>query len=111
MQEYERYDALGLAELVRKGAVSPEELLDAALARVSKHNPKLGAVVMSFEERARREIRAGLPGGPIHGVPFLLKDLHAQLAGQRLTYGSRLFAKFVSDTDSELVARYRRAGL
>ncbi len=111
MQEYERYDALGLAELVRKGAVSPEELLDAALARVSKHNPKLNALVMSFEERARREIRAGLPDGPFRGVPFLLKDLHAQLAGERLTYGSRLFEKFVSETDSELVARYRRAGL
>ena len=66
---------------------------------------------MSFEERARREIRAGLPDGPFRGVPFLLKDLHAQLAGERLTYGSRLFEKFVSETDSELVARYRRAGL
>ena len=111
MQEYERYDALGLAELVRKGEVSPDELLDAALARVSRHNPRLNAVVMSWEERARREIRAGLPDGPFRGVPFLLKDLHAQVAGERLTYGSRLFEKFVSDTDSELVLRYRRAGL
>jgi amidase len=111
MQEYERYDALGLAELVRKGEVSPEELLDAALARVSRHNPKLNAVVMNWEERARREIRAGLPDGPFRGVPFLLKDLHAQVAGERLTYGSRLFEKFVSDTESEIVLRYRRAGL
>jgi len=102
MKEYERYDALGLAELVRKGEVSPEELLDAALARVSTHNPKLNAVVMRFEERARREIRAGLPDGAFRGVPFLLKDLHAQVAGERLSYGSRLFEKFVSDTDSEL---------
>jgi Asp-tRNA(Asn)/Glu-tRNA(Gln) amidotransferase A subunit family amidase len=111
MREYEKYDALGLAELVRKGEVSPAELLDAALARVSARNPALNAVNMSFEARARREIAAGLPDGPLRGVPFLLKDLHAQLAGERLTFGSRLFASFVSDTDSELVARYRRAGL
>ena len=111
MREYERYDAIGLAELVRKGEVSADELLDAALARVSRHNPKLNAVVMNWEERARREIRAGLPDGPFRGVPFLLKDLHAQVAGERLTYGSRLFENFVSDTDSEIVARYRRAGL
>src|SRR5262245_41982553 len=111
MQEYERYDAIGLAELVRKGEVSPDELLDAALARVSRHNPKLNAVVMNWEERARRAIRAGLPDGPFRGVPFLLKDLHAQVAGERLTYGSRLFENFVSDSDSEIVARYERAGL
>ncbi|MFI5315847.1 MAG: amidase [Myxococcota bacterium] len=111
MREYEKYDALGLAELVRKGEVSPTDLLDAALARVSARNPELNAVNMSFEARARREIAAGLPDGPFRGVPFLLKDLHAQLAGERLTFGSRLFASFVSDTDSELVARHRRAGL
>ncbi|HKC52667.1 MAG TPA: amidase [Myxococcota bacterium] len=111
MREYEKYDALGLAELVRKGEVSPVELLDAALARVSARNPALNALCMSFEARARREIAAGLPAGPFRGVPFLLKDLHAHVAGERLTFGSRLFASFVSETDSELVARYRRAGL
>ncbi|HTO52957.1 MAG TPA: amidase [Myxococcota bacterium] len=111
MRDYEKYDALGLAELVRKGEVSPKELLDAALARVSARDPALHAVVMRFEERARRELAAGLPAGPFRGVPFLLKDLHAHLAGERLTFGSRLFANFVSDRDSELVNRYRRAGL
>src|SRR6266850_889060 len=60
MREYEKYDALGLAELVRKGEVSPVELLDAALARVSARNPALNAICMSFEARARREIAAGL---------------------------------------------------
>src|SRR5262245_61386004 len=110
MQEYEKYDALGLAELVRKGEVSPSELLDAALARVSARNPALNAVNMDWSARARREIAAGLPNGPFRGVPFLLKDLHAQVAGERITYGSRLFESFVSDTDSELVVRQRRAG-
>jgi amidase len=111
MREYESYDALGLAELVRKGEVSPKELLDAALARVSARNPGLNAVNMSFEQRARREIERGLPDGPFRGVPYLLKDLHAHVAGERLTFGSRLFRDFVSETDSESTARYRRAGL
>ena len=111
MRDYESYDALGLAELVRKGEVKPVELLDAALARVSARNGPLNAVNMQFEGRARRELDAGLPAGPFAGVPFLLKDLHAQLAGERLTFGSRLWASFVSETDSEIVNRYRRAGL
>ncbi|HTO71123.1 MAG TPA: amidase [Myxococcota bacterium] len=111
MREYESYDALGLAELVRKGDVTPAELLDAALARVSARDHELRAVNMDFEPLARRALAAGLPDGPFRGVPFLLKDLHAQVAGERLTFGSRLFANFVSDTDSELVVRYRRAGL
>src|SRR5262249_61955050 len=98
MQEYESYDALGLAELVRKGEGSPAELLDAALARVSKRNPALNAVHMLWEARARKQLRDGLPAGPLRGVPFLLKDLHAHLAGERLTFGSRLFAENVSDT-------------
>ena len=111
MRDYESYDALGLAELVRKGEVKPAELLDAALARVSVRNGPLNAVNMLFEGRARRALDAGLPAGPFTGVPFLLKDLHAQLAGERISFGSRLWASFVSETDSELVARYRRAGL
>ncbi len=111
MREYETYDGLGLAELVRKGEVSPTELLDAALARVSARNPALNAVNMNWEARARRDVAAGLPDGAFRGVPFLLKDLHAQVAGERVTYGSRLFKDFVSDADSELVIRYRRAGL
>jgi Asp-tRNA(Asn)/Glu-tRNA(Gln) amidotransferase A subunit family amidase len=111
MREYERYDALGLAELVRKGDTSPEELLDAALARVSERNPRLNAVNMVWEAEAREAIRAGLPAGPFRGVPFLLKDLHAHVAGLPLTQGSRLFAQQVSAVDSELVRRYRRAGL
>jgi Asp-tRNA(Asn)/Glu-tRNA(Gln) amidotransferase A subunit family amidase len=66
MQEYERHDALGLAELVRKGAVSPEELLDAALARVSRHNPKLNAIVMASRSargaRSARGFRTAVRG-------------------------------------------------
>jgi len=111
MKDYESYDALGLAELLRKGETSAEELLDDALSRVESRNPQLNAVNFVWADHARAAIRAGLPEGPFRGVPFLLKDLHAQVAGMRLTFGSRLFANFVSESDSEITLRYRRAGL
>jgi amidase/6-aminohexanoate-cyclic-dimer hydrolase len=109
--DYESYDALGLADLVAKGEVTPGELLDAAIERVESRNPDLNAVVYPWYEEARTALAAGLPDGPFHGVPFLLKDLYTLYAGQPISNGSRLFEGLVPDHDSELVARYRRAGL
>ena len=111
IEEYESQDALGLAAWVRAGEVSPQELLEAAVARVEARNPALNAVVIRAFEEGRKAIEAGLPDGPLRGVPWLLKDLHAAWKGVRLTNGSRFFADNVSDYDSELVSRYRRAGL
>ena len=59
--EYESYDAVGLAELVAKGEVSAEDLLDSAIARVEEHNPTLNAVVIPLYGEARAALRAGLP--------------------------------------------------
>jgi Asp-tRNA(Asn)/Glu-tRNA(Gln) amidotransferase A subunit family amidase len=109
--DYESYDALGLAELVHRGDVSAEELLEAALLRVEQRNPALNALVLPMEKQAREAIAAGLPEGPLRGVPYLLKDLHLLYSGVRTTSGSRLFKDRVADHDSELVARYKRAGL
>ncbi len=109
--EYGRYDALGLAELVRRGEVSPTELLDEALARNSLVNPKVNAVVHLMEARARDAIATGLPEGPFRGVPFLIKDLVAAFAGEPMRCGSRLFKDFVASSDEELTRRYRAAGL
>jgi Asp-tRNA(Asn)/Glu-tRNA(Gln) amidotransferase A subunit family amidase len=110
--EYERHDALGLAELVRRRAVTPEELLDAALARMAARNPAINAVVMPLEEYARTAIADGLPAGPFHGVPFLMKDLTASVARVPMTRGSTFFADSPpAAADSEHVARLKRAGL
>jgi amidase len=109
--EYGRFDALGLAELVKKGYVSPGELLDEALARTALLNPKLNAVVHVMETRAREAIAAGLPGGAFRGVPFLIKDLMTAFAGEPMRCGSRLFENFVPPEDEELTRRYRAAGL
>ena len=111
MREYGEFDALGLAELVRSGQVSPAELLDEALARTAAVNPQVNAVIHLMEQRAREEIAAGLPDGPFRGVPFLVKDLMTAVAGEPMRCGSRLFRDYVPAEDEELTRRYRRAGL
>jgi amidase len=110
--EYEHYDALGLADLVRRGKVTSHELLESAIERVEARNPKVNAVVRSLYDHGRRAIADGLPDGPFRGVPFLLKDLTASLAGVPTTRGSRFFADTPpAAADSEHVKRLKRAGL
>lgn len=108
--EYARFDAVGLAELVRRGEVSSLDLVEEAILRVERVNPALNAVVERLYESARAEARRPLQG-PLMGVPFATKNLLAAIQGVRLTGGSRFFQSFVPGHDSELVRRYRRAGL
>ncbi len=110
--EYEQYDALGLADLVRRKEVTPDELLDAAIERVEARNPAVNAVTMKLYDYGRKAIADGLPDGPFRGVPFLMKDLTSPVAGVRMTRGSRFFADTPpSPADSEHVKRLKRAGL
>ena len=109
--EYESYDAVGLAELVRTGEVGAGELLEAARERCQQRNPGINAVVHTFHDRARRMLTAGDRRAPLHGVPFLLKDAGAHIAGEPTGYACRLFDGFVAERDTTLVRRYREAGL
>ncbi|HEV8471486.1 MAG TPA: amidase [Methylomirabilota bacterium] len=110
--EYERYDGLGLAALVATGRVSPEELLEAAIARVEARNGAVNAVTMKLYDYGHAAIAAGLPDGPFHGVPFLMKDLTASIAGVPMTRSCRYYADApVPAADSEHVRRLKRAGL
>ncbi len=111
MKDYEQYDGLGLAELVKRGETTAEGLLEAAISRTEARDGRLGAVVIRMFDEARKALKEGLPEGPFKGVPFLLKDLHLAWPGVRLTNGSKLFADYVPEVESELVARYRKAGL
>lgn len=111
MNDYERYDGLGLAELVARGDVKPEELLEAALTRMAERDRTLNAVVIPMIEQARAAIDAGLPAGPFRGVPYLIKDLYADVKDVRMTNGCRLFSDHVSDHDAEMTVRVRAAGL
>jgi amidase len=110
LTEYRTFDALGLAGLVARGHVTAHELLDAAMEAVASRNPAVNAVVNLFDDQARMAIEAGLPDGPFRGVPFAIKDLWANVAGVTTSNSSRLFVS-VPAADSEIVARYRRAGL
>lgn len=111
LKDYASHDGLGLAELVARKEVKPEELLDAALAAVEKVNPKLNGVLQVLPDQARAEIRKGLPQAPFAGVPFLIKELVLHAKGVRCDEGSRLAQGYTPSEDTELMARFRRAGL
>ncbi|MBN1177472.1 MAG: amidase [Dehalococcoidales bacterium] len=108
---YDKYDGLGLAELVKKNQVKPTELVEEAISRIEKLNPQLNAVVHKMYDSALKTAGGDLPDGPFKGVPFLLKDLMAFCKDEPMTNGSRFFKNFVPDFDSELVSRYRKAGI
>jgi amidase len=107
-------DATAQADLVRQGEASPEELVEAAIARIEKLNPELNAVVHERFERARAEASGPLPDGPLRGVPFVVKDLDAsEEAGEPYHAGTRFLARhgYTATHDSELVRRWKAAGL
>ena len=108
--EYDKYDGLGLAELIARRQISPTELLNAVRQRVEALNPKLNAFCDLFFDKAEAQLKAGL-AGPFKGVPFALKDIGIHLAGRPTTSGSRLFKDYAPNYDSTLTARYKQAGL
>ena len=108
---YDAHDALGLAALVREKQVSPEELLDEAIRRAREVNPKLNAIVLEMYDEARRALAAGLPDGPLRGVPLLLKDLAQPYAGFPLRHASKLYEHYIPAAHGELLERYLAAGV
>ncbi len=111
IRDYTAHDATGLARLVKRKEVSPAELLDAALAACASVNPEVNAVLQILPRTARASIKAGLPAGPFSGVPFVIKELVLHAKGVRCDMGSRLAQGYVAGSDTELMARFRRAGL
>tara|TARA_R110000868_G_scaffold362686_1_gene624863 strand:+ start:5483 stop:6955 length:1473 start_codon:yes stop_codon:yes gene_type:complete len=108
--EYDIYDGLGLADLIAKKQLSSQELLDAAFERIDTLNPYLNAVVNKMVDEAQAQLKTGLAAGPFHGVPLLLKDLITSYAGVPTTGASKWTQHYTRDYDSELVARYKKAG-
>ena len=109
--EYTNYDGLGLAELVRKKEVTETELLEAAMSAAAKVDPQINAIVFDMAEQAAQTIEQGIPEGAFAGVPFMIKDFVINYAGVPTTHGCRLFEGLVPDHDSELMARFKKAGL
>ena len=106
-------DAVAQAALVATGEVTPLDLVVAAIARIERLDPQLGAIVSPLFEEARQAARAPLPDGPLRGVPFLIKDIGATQAGQPQFMGNRALraAGYRAPRDTYLGARLRRAGL
>jgi amidase len=109
--EYGRLDAIGLATLIARREVTALEVLDSAIAQAERVNTAINAIILKLYDQARAVAKAPLPEGPLAGVPFLLKDLGALMDGTPTTGSSKLFADFIADHDSTIVARYRAAGL
>ena len=109
--EYDHYDALGLAELIRKKEITPRELCEEAISRIERINPKINAVIYRMFDIAREQAKDRLPDGPFAGVPFLLKDLLTSYAGVPLTMGSKACRNYIPAQDSELMKRYKATGV
>jgi amidase len=109
-REYGSYDGIGLADLVRTKQVSAGELLDEAITRTAKVDPRINAVVVKHYDYARRQIDRGLPDGPFTGVPFLLKDLE-MLAGTQTTSGCSVYNDNIADHSGTLAQRFLNAGV
>src|SRR5215470_4669564 len=87
MTETTWLDAIGQAELVRRGEVSAADLVEAAIGRIEAVNPKLDAVIRTRFGQARAEAAGDLPDGPFRGVPILFKDLGCEVKGEATASG------------------------
>ncbi len=103
-------DATAQSALVRSKEASPAELVDAAIARIERLNPQLNAVIHELFGRARAEAAGPLPEGPFQGVPMLLKDLGAELAGAPFCEGLRFAGDYTSTVTQTLTQRFMDAG-
>jgi len=111
IQDYEKFDALGLAELVAQRDVKPGELVEEAIARAERVNPKLNAIAYKAYDAVRASVERGLPQGPFTGVPFFLKDILAFATDMPTRQGTGFMPPIPWGQDSTQVARYRAAGL
>jgi amidase len=110
-EELSFLDATDMAKLIRKKEIQPRELLEITIEKIEKINPQLNAVVTPMYDEARRALSEPLADAPFAGVPFLIKDLVASYKGVRMTSGTKNLQHFIPDHDSELVSRYKKAGL
>ncbi len=111
LSEYAGHDGVGLAALVRSGDVPAIEITEAAIAAIEALDPSLNALVLADFESAREQARAVRRDAPLAGVPFLVKDVGVHVEGWPTTHSSRFFAGAAPRADSEIVARWRRAGV
>ena len=108
--EFGKFDALGLAELVRKGDISAGEVMETAIERIEKVTPALNFVSVKCYEHGRSLAKGDIPDGPFGGVPFLLKDSFMDYEGTVSTQCCRIFKDYVSTFDMGAVTSAKAAG-
>jgi Asp-tRNA(Asn)/Glu-tRNA(Gln) amidotransferase A subunit family amidase len=117
MTDHIPYDsATTLARQVRRGELSPVDIVETCLERIDTYDDEINAFVTVRADGAREDaiereqaVEDGARLGPLHGVPVAIKDL-ADVKGIKTTYGSKLFADNVADGDATIVSRLREAG-
>jgi len=109
--DFERHDAVGLADLVRRKEVKPSELVETVIERIERVNPTLNCVNIKTYDLARTLAAGPLPDGPFTGLPWLLKDIAIFYQGIPMTAGCRFLKDFVAIGDSEVVTRIKKAGM
>ncbi len=112
MNELARTDAVGLAEMIRDGDLSPAELIDDTIDRIERLDPDVNAVIHPAFEKARATAAGDLPDGPFRGVPMLIKDLWPAEKGEPFHQGVQGLknAGYRADLDANIIRRYREAG-
>src|SRR6056300_337727 len=111
MDELYNHDGMALAELIRKGEMTAEELLEVIVNRIERLNPKLNAIEQMNIELAREKARQGLPEGPFKGVPSFIKA-NIDFPGFSTTYCSQGFANApVVTWTSPIAERYIESGM
>src|ERR1700733_6679973 len=110
LRTYADSDGLGLAALVRKGELTPIELVETAIATIEKLNPQLNAVIHKLYEMGRSVANEVDPSAPFAGVPFLLKELRTRWKGAPVTGSSHYLKDVRADSDTEVVKRIKAAG-
>jgi amidase len=111
LDELATLDGVGTADLIRSGEVTAVEVTEAAIGRIEELNPTLNAVITPMYEQALTAASRIDTDAPLAGVPFLAKDLITEIDGVPFSEGSRFVAGTLSPYTSELVHRWRRAGL
>jgi amidase len=111
LPEYAKYDALSLAELVAKKQVTPRELAATAAKAIAAMNPKVKAVVETYDDRIAGLDEKTLGDGPFRGVPFLIKDVFGHEKGRKIEFGSRLCEGMIVEASTYMVDQLKAAGV
>ncbi len=109
--EYDNWDGIAIAQLIRQREITSEDVLSAIKERVDRLNPALNAVINLTQRPTIGQPGLVLPDSPLAGVPIFIKDLMADISGEQTRSGSKLFADYVAPQDTEIIRRYRKAGL